>query len=332
MLGNTATELLPHDEAAGRVVRGAFGDLENAIEQAVWLARAVTTYIDEALKALAAGDIDRAREAVRGGGTPLTAALAEHLDDARSGSVYDQPAAFEAFINGGGNVGLYQAVTEALGNLYARVRPSSLLDIGCGDGRALRPALTVEQAPASVTLVEPSETLLDSAVRALDGFQVDARHSRVEPFAAALPDDAVFDVAQSTFALHTLPHEVRDEVLADLVGHVGVLAVVEFDVPDLPHASPEHRRFLAEAYERGLTEYDADRTLVAQGFLMPVLTGQLVPGATRATWEQPASRWAEQVTRAGFTGVEVTRLHDYWWSPAFLLTASGSPTATTPRR
>lgn len=289
----------------------------------------MTNHIDEALRALADGDIGAAREALRGGTTPLAAALAEHLAATRDGSVYDQPAAFEAFIDGGGNVGLYRAVVEALGRVYADAGPSTLLDIGCGDGRALRPALGSEHAPASVTLVEPSTALLNAAVRALDAYDVDARHTRVELFAAGLPADAVFDVAQSTFALHTLPHEVRDTVLADLVGHVGVLAVVEFDVPDLPHASPEHRRFLAEAYDRGLAEYDADRDLVAQGFLMPVLTGQLVPGATRATWEQPASRWAEQVERAGFTDVRVTRLHDYWWSPAFLLTASGSPTAAT---
>ncbi|WP_447007593.1 class I SAM-dependent methyltransferase [Saccharothrix isguenensis] len=282
----------------------------------------MSDYIDEALKALAAGDRDRAREAVSGGGTPLLDALASYLGAGRDGSVYDQPAAFEAFIDGGGNIGLYRAVTSALAEVYARTRPSRVLDVGCGDGRALR---ALAASDVAVTLVEPSAALLDAAVRSLDGFEVDARHSRVEPFAAELPADAVFDVAQATFALHAVPHEVRDGVLADLVGHVGVLAVVEFDVPDLVHGSPEHRRFLAEAYERGLAEYDADRTLVAQGFLMPVLTGQLVPGATRATWEQPASRWASQVERAGFTDVRVTPLHDYWWSPAFLLTASGSP-------
>ncbi|WP_367138543.1 class I SAM-dependent methyltransferase [Saccharothrix sp. HUAS TT1] len=295
----------------------------------------MTNHIDRALAALAADDLDLAREAALGGGTPLAAALAEYLAATRDGSVYDQPAAFEAFIDGGGNVGLYGAVTAALGRVHADARPTSLLDVGCGDGRSLRPALASGHAPASVTLVEPSTALLDVAVRALaefEGVRVDARNGRVEPFAAELPEGAVFDVAQSTFALHALPHEVRDGVLADLVDHVGVLAVVEFDVPDLPHASPEHRRFLAEAYERGLAEYDADRDLVAQGFLMPVLTGQLAPGATRATWEQPATRWAEQVERAGFTDVRVARLHDYWWSPAFLLTASGSPTAATPPR
>ncbi|MFI9009034.1 class I SAM-dependent methyltransferase [Actinosynnema sp. NPDC053489] len=291
----------------------------------------MTNHIDEALRALADGEVDAAAAAVRGGGTPLAEALARYLASAREGSVYDEPAAFEAFIGGGGNVGLYRAVGEALGRVYTAARPATLLDVGCGDGRALRAALASEHAPASVTLVEPSAALLDAAVRALAGHDVDARRTRVEPFAAGLPEGEVFDVAQSTFALHALPHEVRDTVLADLARHVGVLAVVEFDVPDLPHGGPEHRRFLAEAYERGLVEYGEDRDLVAQGFLMPVLTGQLVPGATRATWEQPAARWAEQVGRAGFTDVRVTRLHDYWWSPAFLLTASGSPAAATRR-
>ncbi|GAA0744642.1 TetR/AcrR family transcriptional regulator [Dactylosporangium roseum] len=39
MLGNTAAELLPDDEAAGRVVSGAFSTLEHAIEQALAVAQ-----------------------------------------------------------------------------------------------------------------------------------------------------------------------------------------------------------------------------------------------------------------------------------------------------
>ncbi|MCP2163411.1 class I SAM-dependent methyltransferase [Goodfellowiella coeruleoviolacea] len=281
----------------------------------------------EALDALAAGDVDRARAIVRTGGSLLAEALSQYLATDAASAVYDQPAAFEAFINGGGNIGLYRAVSAALAGIYDRTRPASLLDIGCGDGRALLPSLAAGHRPSALTLVEPAAPLLAAAVRGLAergldrGLDLDARNTRVEPFAAAL--DTAFDLAQSTFALHTLPHEVRDTVLAALAPRVGALAVVEFDVPDLPHAGPEHRAFLARTYERGLAEYDTDRDLVAQGFLMPVLTGQLVPGATRVTWEQPAARWAEQVERAGFTDVRTTPLCDYWSSPAFLLTATG---------
>lgn len=286
-------------------------------------------HISQALDALAAGDVDRARAIVRTGGSPLARALSQYLASDPATSVYDQPAAFEAFINGGGNIGLYRAVSEALAGIYTRTRPASLLDIGCGDGRALLPSLAAADArPAGLTLVEPSAALLDTAVRGLaehgltgSGLDLDARNTRVEPFVADL--NTAFDVAQSTFALHTLSHEVRDQVLTALAPRVGVLAVVEFDVPDVPHAGPEHRAFLAETYERGLAEYDADRDLVAQGFLLPVLTGQLLPGARRVTWEQPAARWVEQVERAGFTNAAITPLCDYWSSPAFLLTATG---------
>ena len=95
-------------------------------------------------------------------------------------------------------------------------------------------------------------------------------------------------------------------------------------MPDLPPGSPEHLRFLAETYERGLAEYGTDRDLVAQGFLMPVLAGQLAPDAARATWEQPSWSWQQQLEQAGYTGVAIAPLCDYWSSPAFLLTARGA--------
>ncbi|MBB5953587.1 SAM-dependent methyltransferase [Saccharothrix tamanrassetensis] len=275
--------------------------------------------ITTALAALTAGEPDRARDLASTVDSPLGRALTAYLTSDADGTVYDQPAAFKAFINGGGNIDLYEAVTSALADLYDRARPASLLDIGCGDGRALLPALNAYR-PSRLTLVEPSAALLDVAVRGVpDGIELDARNTTVEPFVTS---GGQFDVAQSTFALHALPHEVRDEVLSALAPKVGVLAVAEFDVPDL--APDDRLRFLAETYERGLAEYDADRDLVAQGFLMPVLTGQLLPGAVRSTWEQPAARWVEQVTRAGFTDVRVTPLSDYWSSPAFLLTAAGA--------
>lgn len=272
-----------------------------------------------ALRALTTGDKPGARDALAAGETRplLNAALRTYLTSDGDGEVYDQPAAFTAFIRGGGNVGLYEAVSTALAARYSGVK--SLLDIGCGDGKALVPALR-GHSPA-VTLVEPSRALLDSAVAALDGVAVTPHNTDAATFVEGLTDR--FDLAESTFALHTLPHEDRSAVLTRLCGHVSRLAIAEFDVPDHPVGSADHLTFLADTYEQGLAEYPTDRELVAQGFLMPVLTGQLAPDARRSTWEQPATAWAAQLTKCGYSEVMIEPLFDYWSSPAFLLTARG---------
>ncbi|MFI9814290.1 class I SAM-dependent methyltransferase [Saccharothrix variisporea] len=280
--------------------------------------------IIDALRALTEGERERAAELAAGSRGEVGRALATYLTSEADGSVYDRPAAFTAFIDGGGNVGLYQAVARGLAGLYDAERPGTLLDVGCGDGRALVPSLEkARHRPRRVTLVEPSAALLAGAVerlRDVEGVTVDARNVRVEEFLREAAQR--IDLVQSTFALHALPHDERDAALAALASRVGKLALVEFDVPDLD--GDERLAFLAETYERGLAEYGADRDLVAQGFLMPVLTGQLLPGAKRSTWEQPATAWAAQLRRAGFTDVRLEPLFDYWSSPAFLLTASGS--------
>lgn len=278
-----------------------------------------------ALRALTNGDVAGARTELEGGvARPLlNAALRTYLaadgddDGDGDGHVYDQPAAFTAFIRGGGNVGLYEAVSGALASLYARHEIASLLDIGCGDGKAVVPA--VAGRDVAVTLVEPSRALLDAAAARLPGAA--AHHTDAASFVSTLTGR--FDLAESTFALHALPHEERSAVLTRLCGHVSRLAIAEFDVPDHPVGSADHLRFLADTYEQGLAEYGTDRDLVAQGFLMPVLTGQLAPGAHRSTWEQPATAWAAQLAECGYTEVRIEPLYDYWSAPAFLLTARG---------
>lgn len=274
-----------------------------------------------ALRALTSGDVEQARAELATGTTRplLNDALRSYLDGVGDGRVYDQPAAFTAFIRGGGNVGLYDAVSRALAERYRRLGVSSLVDIGCGDGRAVLPALAAARVPA-VTLVEPSRALLDSALaNAPADVDLTAYAGDAAAFVAGL--EGRFDLAESTFALHALPHEDRSAVLSTLRGHVSHLALAEFDVPDHPAHGDAHLEFLADTYEQGLAEYDTSRDLIAQGFLMPVLTGQLAPDARRSTWEQPATAWAEQVRACGYRNVVIEPLFDYWSSPAFLLTA-----------
>ena len=296
--------------------------------------------LERSLAALVRGDRDAAREAAdraATGGSPLARALAEHLGGAAGTAVYDAPAAFEAFIRGGGNVPLYAAVVDALARAYRQHGVRDLLEVGCGDGTALVPALLA--APGTVPevdLVEPSAALLAGAQRRLSAAGPPAAvrtwPETAQHFTTHHLQGRSWTLTQSTFALQSLPVAERGAVLEALRPHTAHLLVVKFYVPDVVHGSGEHLRSLLARYERGLAEYAEDGVatattdLVAQGFLMPVLTGQLLPaapGAVRTNWEQPARAWREQVRAAGYRDVRTEALHDYWSSPAFLLTARG---------
>lgn len=260
-------------------------------------------------------------------GSLLGSALVDHLLEAASGSsVYDSPAAFRAFIRGGGNLGLYRATSAHLADVHRTARPHALLEIGPGDGLALLPALAdgADGIPSTVTLVEPSADLLTHCAEAVvvSGRAAEPHHTDIASFLNEHPDTA-WDLAESTFALHALEPATRDAVLHLLADRVTTLTLVEFDV-DLPEpGTDEHLRELALRYEQGLAEYTDTRNLVDLGFLVPVLLGQLAANAPRATWEQPARAWREQVERAGFTDVQLRPVAPYWWSPSFALVARG---------
>lgn len=288
-----------------------------------------------ALAALAHGDRPGAERAARAAADdddgPLALALAEHLAGSGGQRVYDQPAAFNAFVGGGGNIGLYESVAAALGELYQRHRVTNVLDVGVGEGTALLPALQrAAHRPVAVDLVEPSAALLDAALARLARADLDVTvrpwQMSAQDFVAEHLVTRTWSLAQSTFALQSLPPSECTQVLRALRPHIGHLAIVEFDVPDLPHASGEHLASLVARYQRGLGEYDTDRDLVAQGFLMPMLTSQFAPDhdqAARTNWEHTATIWQEQVEQAGYEQVTLSALDDYWFAPAFLLTARG---------
>jgi SAM-dependent methyltransferase len=253
-------------------------------------------------------------------GTPLADELSKYLAGEGSAPVYDQPRAFTAFIRGGGNVDLYRRLNTALAARYDSMRPESLLDIGCGDGLAVVPALAqASHAPGRIDLVEPSASLLGKLRTQLSGPHFWAETA--ESFLAHA--DRSWALTQSTFAMQALAPALRAEVLRLLRPRTGSLLLAEFDVPEFVEGSPEHLDSLAARYERGIAEYGADASLVAQGFLLPVLLG-VVTGRQRVTWEHPAATWAAQLTAAGFTDVTIEPLADYWWSPAILITATGT--------
>ncbi|SHG27691.1 Methyltransferase domain-containing protein [Jatrophihabitans endophyticus] len=292
-----------------------------------------TTRLDpevRALQALTEGDPDAALHSTASSSSVLGTALHRYLaaGPTLDGSVYTDPRAFQAFITGGGNVGLYAAASAALAARYLDTAPTAVLDIGCGDGMALVPAL--EQAGRTVSradLVELSPALLRTAVQRVEELALPstAFAGSAQDFVRQLDPQARWDVAQSTFALHALPEEDRDDVLRALRTRVQRLVVVEFDVRTADADRAEHLRFLASSYEQGLSEYEGEaRALVAAGFLMPVLVGQLLPGASRMTYEQTADQWSEQLRRCGYQHVERTELYPYWSSPAFLVTGTGS--------
>jgi SAM-dependent methyltransferase len=283
----------------------------------------------DALRAIRDGNLERGRQLAAQAtdsvlGQCLESFLIAHTDV--RGSVYTDPAAFQAFIAGGGNLGLYDSTATELAAVYDRCDARSVLDLGCGDGAALVPAATrAARTPERVDLVEISAALLAKATETLHGLDLNVlpHETTAQDFIRSLDRSQQWDVAQSTFALHTIPVGERDDVLRKLRRHVAQLAIIEFDIPPLEPGTEQHLRFLADTYERGLGEYTADRELVANGFLIPVLIGQLAPHAARMTYEQSAIDWAAQVATCGWTEITTTALYPYWSSPAFLLTAKG---------
>lgn len=254
---------------------------------------------------------------------PLFWAAQSYLERiAREGkmSVYTAPEAFAAFTRGGGNVPLYEAVSRALRQILSSSLQIRLLDIGVGDGRALLPALTDQVA--DLALVEPSPALLAQAAAALDevGVVYRAYAETLQSFIGHAQD--AWDVVQATFSLQSIPHAERPSLLAWLRRHAARLLVVEFDVPqfDSPY-DPAHVRSVLRRFRCGLLEYEADRDLVAQGFLMPVLFGFFDPTSARTNYEQPLAAWVTQIREAGFGHVESRPLYGYWWAPAFMIDA-----------
>ena len=240
--------------------------------------------------------------------------------DARG--IYDEAGAFEAFIRGGGNVGLYDATSERLRRIYGEYDSIRLLDIGVGDGRALLPALTDQVV--ELDLLEPSGPLLAVAAEALRarGIAHRAFGSGLQELAAGASATGPWQLAQATFALQSIDPAERSDPLRWLAARTERLLVVEFDVPRFDGLyAPARVEYVVERLGRGLAEYGDDRELVAQGFVIPIVLGSFDPTAARTNYEQPIADWVAELREAGFAEVTAERLYPFWWADACLVDA-----------
>lgn len=236
-------------------------------------------------------------------------------------NVYISGEAFAAFISGGGNVPLYEATSAALSAAYGEHEQLDVLDIGVGNGHALLPALTPNIGRLGV--VEPSPALLAELCERLkvSDRPIEAFAGTAQEFASQ--DSGGWTIIQATYSLHSIPPEERPVLLRRLRDLGQRLLIVEFDVPEFAAMyDPLRVCDILGRYQRGLAEYADDGSLVAQGFLMPVLLGYFDQTAARTTYEQPIAAWAELMYAAGFVAVEVRPLYDYWWATACLVAGS----------
>jgi len=234
--------------------------------------------------------------------------------------VYLSPESFSAFARGGGNVPLYEKTSAALRSIYDEYDSLSLLDVGVGEGYALLPAL--QSSVQRVDLVEPAGKALQYTIQVLTerGIPHDCHAETIQVFMTR--PQGHWDVVQSSFCLQSLLPSERHGVFSWMRQHADRTVIVEFDVPPVSATlAPTHLLHVLERYQVGLAEYDSTRTLVAQGFLMPVMFGYFDPTQARTNYEQPAAEWESQLYAAGFTQVRTQRLYDFWWAPVCLLDA-----------
>ncbi len=235
-------------------------------------------------------------------------------------AVYVDGDAFAAFIRGGGNVALYQSINQALRAVYDEYQALTVLDIGVGDGLALLPALS--PAITYLDLIEPSRPMLDRVVFQLREQNIPHRAHNATLQACMRRVTGRWDVIQATWSLQSIPPETRPAVFEWLHAHGNRVIIAEFDVPAFDEMlAPDRVQYIVDRYANGLQEYNEDRALVAQGFLMPVMFGYFDRSAARTNWEGPITEWCSGLRAAGFTRVAWRKLMAYFWADSYVIDA-----------
>jgi hypothetical protein len=259
--------------------------------------------------------------------------LAKVAQGGETGAYLDADA-FAAFIRGGGNIALYDAMESLVAAAWDDYRPATILDIGPGDGKVLAGTLrrTRLQLRTTFDLVEPAANLLPKAVEQLSQYapQVEMRgfNGTIQSFMAEAPPTACWDLCQATWSLQNLSPTERVPLFRWLRERCATLLMAEFDVQTemYPLLSPERIRLIHDKYVAGVAEYTGKMDLVLeervkQGFLMPILFGYFRSGDGRSTCEQTMGEWMAEIEAGGFRDVQCKLIYPYWWADAYLLIA-----------
>ncbi len=274
------------------------------------------------------------RCAERSESSPFCRALVAHLRAGSDVSLYSSAEAFSAFVDNGGNVGLYEQCVRQARQAVEEARITGtfrLLDLGSGTGKLLLPLL--EQLAPQLEGLEVRVTLVDAEEGMMEGLR--------ERVKRLLPDSAVvesvkatfgeyvdtceeeYDICLSSFALHYCVGAERRRVLEWIYDSCQVFLLFEFDVPqeimDEPIDSESRFDYLVTRFDQGVAEYAGSSVcdLVVNGFLCPVFV--LNYREKKPSAEVSAKLWTAEARAAGFEDVEVRAVYSYWWSDCFML-------------
>ena len=282
------------------------------------------------------GEAIRAAQSIAGQGELYVQAvrwLEQVAQSSRTGA-YQDADAFETFIRSGGNMAMYAALERMVATAWDTYHPTTILDIGSGDGRLISGVLRYTQLRSlpALNLVEPSGSLLARALEQLSRHDPPVKtqglNRTIQDLMDEAPSTAHWDLCQATWSLHNLASDERALLFRWLRDRCSILLVAEFDVQAeaYPLLSWERIRLIHDRYLVGVAVYTGhmDPALeerVKQGFLMPILFGYFRSDSSRSTYEQTIGSWSAEIQAGGFGPPKQQLIYHYWWADAFLLTA-----------
>jgi len=148
-----------------------------------------------------------------------------------------------------GSIGLYRSFIKKVIRDMNIGPDDEILDLGCGTGRNASLMRKYLSDKGHITGLDISEQMEKQFLHRFDGDrQVGFINRRIDqPFNL----DKTYDIVFISFVIHGFPHEVRDAVIKNALGHLkreGIFYILDFGEFDM-HKMPWFDRFIFEKIE-----------------------------------------------------------------------------------